>query len=82
METAAIGRDKTSLIGIAHLYPFHQIVILRIVHANGGLHDQSALWLHKLRIQIGPMRMERADAIRDIQVIPFALIGDDIDRTT
>ena len=79
METAAIGRDKTCLIGVAHLYPFHQIVILRIVHAKGGLHDQSTLWLDKLCVQISPMGMERTNPIRDIQVVPFALISDDID---
>ena len=82
METLAIRTYIGPLRLIPNLYPFHRIVVFRIVHTQCRSDQEATLWRYPLRIQVCPMRVERTNAVRGIQIVFSCLIGDDIDRTS
>ncbi len=82
MEPFAVDFNIVTAICIPDLDTFHHIIIFRVIDTDSRFHDQSSLRLYELTIQISPMRVKRADAVRGIEIIFLVLIGDDVDSSS
>ena len=81
METTAICSNEFCTFGIADLYILHLVIVLRIIHTEDRLDNDTRLRFYILGIEVHLVCMKRADAIRCIQEISLLLIGNDVDGT-
>ena len=63
METTAVCSNEFRTFRIADLYILHLVVVLRIIHTEDRLDDDTRFRFYILGIEVPLMCMKRADAI-------------------
>ena len=80
VETAAVLRQELAHLLVPHLDILHHVVVLRVVHTDGGPYGQPVLQ-HILPVEVGLVGVEGAEAIGDVEEISLLALRHDIDGT-